>query len=237
MSLRLAVLKNVFDAYSTRAYSLLFLFIALIYFIIKEKKEQRNLLIYEIFGILLLVTPFIGNKIITLGAGTGSNWPVYGILCAIPLTAYVAVDILMDIKEKKERGRFLILFFVVLQFGLGISFTGEQFILPHNLAKTSELTRKIQKELDDTKAWNVMAPIRIAGELRECDETIEVFYDETYRDMQKDLKLLQREAECYGYNCVILEKEYDNENFMLAGGFTRLADIDGYIVYTKNNFQ
>lgn len=118
MSLRLAVLKNVFDAYSTRAYSLLFLFIAIIYFIIKEKKEQRNLLIYEIFGILLLVMPFIGNKIVTLGAGTESNWPVYGILCVIPLTAYVAVDILMDIKDKKERGIFLILLFMILQLSL-----------------------------------------------------------------------------------------------------------------------
>ena len=233
MSLRLAVLKNVFDAYSTRAYSLIFLFIVLVYFILKDKKEQRNLLIYEIFGILLLVTPFIGNKIITLGAGTGSNWPVYGILCVIPLSAYVATDMLAEIRRKKERFKFVALFFVVLQLGLGISWTKEQFLFPQNLQKTSELTRRIEQELDDAKTWNVMAPIRIAGELRECDGAIEVFYNETYEDMQKDLQLLQREAEYYDCNCVILEEIYNDEELMLTSGFIRLADIDGYYIYIR----
>jgi len=235
MSLRLAVLKNVFDAYSTRAYSLLFLFIVIIYFILKEKKEQRNLLIYEIFGILLLVTPFIGNKIVTLGAGNGSNWPVYGILCAIPVTAYAAVDILKDIDKKKERCKFLILFFVVLQLGLGISFTGAQFLLPQNMQKTSNLTLRIENELDDASEWKVMAPLQIAGELRECNEKIVVHYNEDYEELQKELLNVHKEAEKCNCNCVILEKQYDNEEFMLAGGFTRLADIDGYIIYIKNN--
>ena len=107
MSLRLAVLKNVFDAYNTQAYSLIFFFVALIYLLIKDKKEQRNLLIYEIFGILILVTPFIGNKIITLGAGEESNWPVYGTLCAIPLTAHVATEIFLKPRIKKKNMLFL----------------------------------------------------------------------------------------------------------------------------------
>ena len=118
MSLRLAVLKNVFDTYNTQAYSLIFFFIAVVYLIVKDKKEQRNLLIYEIFGILLLVTPFIGNKIITLGAGEGSNWPVYGILCALPLTAYVATEMFFEAKNKKEKYGFIAVFLVVMLLGL-----------------------------------------------------------------------------------------------------------------------
>ena len=118
MSLRLAVLKNVFDAYNTQAYSLLFFFIAVVYFIIKDKKEQRNLLLYEIFGILILVTPFIGNKIVTLGAGEASNWPVYGILCAIPLTAHVATEMFFEAKNKKEKYGFIAVFLILMLVGL-----------------------------------------------------------------------------------------------------------------------
>ena len=118
MSLRLAVLKNVFDVYNTQAYSLIFFFIALVYLVIKDKKEQRNLLLYEIFGILILVTPFIGNKIVTLGAGETSNWPVYGILCAIPLTAYVATEIFFEAKGKKEKYGFLAVFLILMLAGL-----------------------------------------------------------------------------------------------------------------------
>lgn len=118
MSLRLAVLKNVFDAYNTQAYSLIFFFIALVYLVIKNKKEQRNLLLYEIFGILILVTPFIGNKIITLGAGEVSNWPVYGVLCAIPLTAHVATEIFFEAKSKKEKYGFIVVFLMLMLVGL-----------------------------------------------------------------------------------------------------------------------
>jgi len=118
MSLRLAVLKNVFDAYNTQAYSLIFFFIAVVYLIVKDKKEQRNLLMYEIFGILLLVTPFIGNKIITLGAGEGSNWPAYGILCALPLTAFVATEMFFEAQSKKEKFGFIAVFLIVMLVGL-----------------------------------------------------------------------------------------------------------------------
>ena len=118
MSLRLAVLKNVFDAYNTQSYSLIFFFIALVYLVIKDKKEQRNLLLYEIFGILILVTPFIGNKIVTLGAGETSNWPVYGILCAIPLTAHVATEIFFEAKNKKEKYGFIAVFLILMLVGL-----------------------------------------------------------------------------------------------------------------------
>ena len=118
MSLRLAVLKNVFDVYNTQAYSLIFFFIALVYLVIKDKKEQRNLLLYEIFGILILVTPFIGNKIVTLGAGETSNWPVYGILCAIPLTAHVATEMFFEAKNKKEKYGFIAVFLILMLVGL-----------------------------------------------------------------------------------------------------------------------
>ncbi len=236
MALRLAVLKNVFDSYNGKAYPLIFLFIALIYFILREKKEQRSLLIYEIFGILLLVTPFIGNKIITLGAGRESNWPVYGILCIIPITAYIAAELFYERNGKKERYQFLIVFFIVIQLGLGFSVTGEQFILPQNLQKTSALVSEVAKVLDDDTEWYVMTPERIAGELREYDSSIRIFFDDSYADMQEDLNLLQSEAAFYGCNCVILEKEYDDEEVMLAGGFTKLADIDEYIIYIKRYF-
>lgn len=235
MALRLAVLKNVFDSYNEKAYPLLFLFLALIYFILKEKKEQRGLLIYEIFGILLLVTPFIGNKIITLGAGEESNWPVYGILCTIPVTAYIATELFHERKGKKERCQFLIVLLLVIQLGLGFSVTGEAFIAPGNLQKTLALARETAEILGDDTEWYVMAPKQIAGGLREHNDSIRVFFDSTYTDMQEDLKLLQSEAEIYGCNCIILEKEYDDEELMQAGGFTRLARVREYIIYIKNS--
>lgn len=111
-------IKNAYFSYNGMGTNVFFLFVAIFYFLIINKKRQRNLLIYEIFGILLLVTPFIGNKIITLGAVEDSNWPVYGILCAIPLTAYVATEMFFETKNKKEKYGFLAVFLIVMLLGL-----------------------------------------------------------------------------------------------------------------------
>ncbi len=234
MALRLAVLKNVFDSYHTRAYPLFFLFLAVIYFILKGKKEQRSLLIYEIFGILLLVTPFIGNKIVTLGAGKESNWPVYGILCGIPVTAYVGTELFLRQIGRKERGKFLLFFLVFLQLGFGVSVTDGQFVVPVNLQKSSDVVKEIAEQLSDDREWYLMAPIEIAGELREYDSSIRVFYDESYQEMQKDLSLLEKEAVFYGCNGIILERNYNNEELMLAGGYKKLAEIGEYYIYTSD---
>ena len=64
MSLRLAVLKNVFDVYNTQAYSLIFFFVAVIYLIIKNSqkmkspkfsKQNKNLLKFSAFVVLMCV--------------------------------------------------------------------------------------------------------------------------------------------------------------------------------------
>ena len=233
MALRLAVLKNVFDSYNEKAYPLIFLFLALIYFIIREKKEQRSLLIYEIFGILLLVTPFIGNKIITLNAGTESNWPVYGILCTIPVTALVVTELFHERKEKKEQGKCLLVLLFVIQLGLGFTVTKDAFVVPKNLQKTPAVVREVAAVLEADTEWYVMAPTQIAGRLREYDSRISVFFDSDYTEKQEELELLLSEAESYGCNCVILEKEYEDEEIMLEGGFIRLNSVREYSIYMK----
>ena len=234
MALRFAVLKNVFDSYCTKAFPLFFLFFALIYFILKEKKEQRSLLIYEIFGILLLVTPFIGNKIVTLKAGAESNWPVYAILCAVPITAYVGTELFLERIGRKERAMFLLFFILFLQFGFGVSVTDGQFVAPVNLQKNSKEVIEIAEQFSNDREWYVMAPKEIAGQLREYNSRIRVFYDESYQEMQKDLDLLQKEASFYGCNAIILEKDYNNGELMSAGEYQKRAEIGQYYIYIDN---
>ena len=235
MWLRLAVLKSAFNSYNGSAYALIFLFMAVIYLLLRNKKTEQNLLIYEIFGILLLVTPFVGNKILTIGAGGDADWSVYGILCAIPVTAYVAVEALKETATKKERCMLGIALLIVMQFGLGFSVTGDQFGLPQNTKKISETTMSIVEELDLTSEVHVMAPMELAGELREYSTDIHVLYDESYPGLQQDLELLQREADVYGYDCIILDAVYDNEEIMETGGYEKKACVESYVIYIKDS--
>ena len=74
--------RNAYFSYNGMGVNLFFLFVAVIYLLVTDQKRQRNLLIYEIFGILFLMTPVLANAIIDRsGSGTGS-WLVYGILNA-----------------------------------------------------------------------------------------------------------------------------------------------------------
>ena len=60
-------IKNAYFSYNGMGTNVFFLFVAIFYFLIINKKRQRNLLIYEIFGILFLVTPGIANGILNMG--------------------------------------------------------------------------------------------------------------------------------------------------------------------------
>lgn len=233
MSLRLAVLKSVFKSYNEKAFPLIFFFMVLVYFMIKDKRRQRSLLIYGIFGILLLVTPFIGNKIITFGAGEEANWPVYGILCTIPLTAYAAAELIQEQKTKKGRLAYAVLFLLVIQLGYGFSVTGGQFVVPQKMQKISQTAQTIGAEVAQIEEAYVMAPVAVAGQLREYSEDIRVFYRENYEELQKDLLLLLREAASCGCNCIILSDEYNNEEVMLEGGYQLQTGVNKYSIYRR----
>lgn len=235
MSLRLAVLKSVFNSYNRYAFPLISFFAVLIYFFVKNKKEQRNLLIYEIFGILLLVTPFIGNKIVTLGAGNEANWPLYGILCIAPLLGYAMVDVLQSTNRKKERIVLLVCLLLAVQMSFGLNVTGEGFALPGKYQKLSKTAIALADTVDVTKEPYVMAPKEVASDIREYNHEIRVFYNESYSGLQKDLKLLQSEADFYGCNYIILNAEYDNEEVMTAGGYGERTCIEKYVIYTKSS--
>lgn len=235
MALRLAVLKSVFDSYDKNAFPLIFVFIALIYLVVKAKKEQTNLLIFEIFGILLLVTPFIGNKIVTLWAGNEANWTAYGVLCAIPLTAYVIVDVVQEEHDKKGKMALLLALLVTVQLGLGFSVTGEQFSLPGISGKISDTAVEVAELLVTKNDPYVMAPVELAGDIREYSKDIQVFYTEGYNELQKDLTLLQPEADYYGCNVIILHVQNDKEAMMTAGGYGTRVCIGEYVIYEKTS--
>lgn len=234
MALRLAVLKSVFRAYDRAAFPLILFFAALIFLLGKNQKEQRNLLIYEIFGILLLTVPFIGNKVVTFGTGDGRNWSVYGILCAAPLAAYAAVDALRNAGSKREKK---ILFFgllLLMQAGWGFSVTGEHLTLPSVNDKISKDAAALAECIDTANAPYVMAPVEVAGDIREYSSEIRVCYQKSYEALQKDLTLLQKEAAYYGCNYIILDAEYDNETLMASGGYENRICTGAYVIYERN---
>lgn len=234
MALRLAVLKSVFNLYDKQAFPLIFLFIALVYFLVKAKKNHTNLLIFEIFGILLLVTPFIGNRIVTLWAGQEANWPVYGILCIIPLTAYVIIEVVSEEQDRKSKSSMLLVLLLAVQLGLGFEVTGEQFSQPKANRKLSDTAVELAETLSGGNEPYVMAPAELAGDIREYSKLIRLFYTDSYNELQKDLILLQNEAEYYGCNYIILHIQNDNEKMMTAGGYHVSAHVGEYVLYQKN---
>lgn len=235
MSLRLAVLKSVFNSYDKNAFPLIFLFIVLVYFLIKAKKNHTNLLIFEIFGILLLVTPFIGNKIVTLWAEREANWPVYGILCIIPLVAYIITEVMSEEQTLKGRVSMLLVLLLAVQLGLGFSITGEQFCLPKANSKLPDTAVEVAEVLICGEEPYVMAPVELAGNIREYSDEIRVFYTESYNELQKDLKLLQSEAEYYGCNYIILHNTNDKAKTMTDAGYEMCANVGAYVIYEKRS--
>ena len=226
-------IKNAYFSYNGLGINLFFLFVCIIYILILNQKKHRNLLIYEIFGILLLMTPGIANCILKAGDGAQEGWMLYGILNVAAVVAYVAVKYLMEIQKKSEKVLILVMYIILLQAGMNINYTGNHFMRTTNLYKISQETIQIAKNIDHIEQPRILAPESVGSELREYDTKYAVIYGEGLSFTQDNIDQLQIEIASYGCNCVILNTEYENQEILNNIGFSKIKNTEHYVVYAK----
>lgn len=226
-------IKNAYFSYNGMGTNVFFLFVAIFYFLIINKKRQRNLLIYEIFGILFLMTPGIANGILNMSGQKTDHWMVYGILNIVSVVGVAMTDYLINIPSKKEKIIVIVIYILLLQAGMGLNYTSQHLEFITNSYKISNEVMEIAEQLEFVEKPRVLAPEQVAGELREYDARFAVIYGEGLSFTQENLEQLQIEAESYGCNCLVINVEYDNTEFFNDIGFSKIYNTEHYEVYAK----
>ena len=215
-------IKNAYFSYNGMGTNVFFLFVAIFYFLIINKKRQRNLLIYEIFGILFLMTPGIANGILNMSGQNTDHWMVYGILNIVAVVGVVMTDYLINIPTKKEKIIVIVIYILLLQAGMGLNYTSQHLEFITNSYKISNEVMEIAEQLEFVEKPRVLAPEQVAGELREG-----------LSFTQENLEQLQMETDSYGCNCLVINSEYDNIEFFNSIGFSKIYNTEHYEVYAK----
>ncbi len=171
-------IKNAYFSYNGMGTNVFFLFVAIFYFLIINKKRQRNLLIYEIFGILFLVTPGIANGILNMSGQKTDHWMVYGILNIVSVVGVAMTDYLINIPSKKEKIIVIVIYILLIQAGMGLNYTSQHLEFITNSYKISNEVMEIAEQLEFVEKPRVLAPEEVAGELREYDTRFAVIYGE-----------------------------------------------------------
>ena len=171
-------IKNAYFSYNGMGTNVFSLFVAIFYFLIINKKRQRNLLIYEIFGILFLMTPGIANGILNMSGQNTDHWMVYGILNIVAVVGVVMTDYLINIPTKKEKIIVIVIYILLLQAGMGLNYTSQHLEFITNSYKISNEVMEIAEQLEFVEKPRVLAPEQVAGELREYDTRFAVIYGE-----------------------------------------------------------
>lgn len=200
-------IKNAYFSYNGMGTNVFFLFVAIFYFLITNKKRQRNLLIYEIFGILFLMTPGIANGILNMSGQKTDHWMVYGILNIVSVVGVAMTDYLINIPTKKEKIMFIVIYILLIQAGMGLNYTSQHLEFITNSYKISNEVMEIAEQLEFVEKPRVLAPEEVAGELREYDTRFAVIYGEGLSFTQENLEQLQIETESYGCNCLVINSE------------------------------
>ena len=181
-------IKNAYFSYNGMGTNVFFLFVAIFYFLIINKKRQRNLLIYEIFGILFLMTPGIANGILNMSGQNTDHWMVYGILNIVAVVGVVMTDYLINIPTKKEKIIVIVIYILLLQAGMGLNYTSQHLEFITNSYKISNEVMEIAEQLEFVEKPRVLAPEQVAGELREYDTRFAVIYGEGLSFTQENLE-------------------------------------------------
>ena len=225
-------IKNAYFSYNGMGTNVFFLFVAIFYFLIINKKRQRNLLIYEIFGILFLVTPGIANGILNMSGQKTDHWMVYGILNIVSVVGVAMTDYLINIPSKKEKIIVIVIYILLIQAGMGLNYTSQHLEFITNSYKISNEVMEIAEQLEFVEKPRVLAPEEVAGELREYDTRFAVIYGEGLSFTQENLEQLQIETESYGCNCLVLSMTI--LNFLIALDLVKFI-IQNIMKYMQNN--
>lgn len=226
-------IKNAYFSYNGMGTNVFFLFVSIFYLLITNKKRQRNLLIYEIFGILFLVTPGIANGILNMSGQKTDHWMVYGILNIVAVVGVAMTDYFINIPSKKEKIIVIVIYILLIQAGMGLNYTSQHLEFITNSYKISNEVMEIAEQLEFVEKPRVLAPEEVAGELREYDTRFAVIYGEGLSFTQENLEQLQIETESYGCNCLVINSEYDNIEFFNSIGFSKIYNTEHYEVYAK----
>jgi len=233
MELRLRIIRDAYQSYSNSVYSMVFLLIALVYMLIRYKRKEKELLLYEIFGMLLLTMPVVANRLMTMGGDYGYHWLLYAILCAAIVIAYAGTEVLSETLKKREKLLVVICFMIALQFSKGFAYSTDSLMLLSNFAKASEETVIMSERLEDVEEPVVIAPKEIASELKRYNNSLKVAYGKDVSYDSDNLRQFLLAAENYNCNCMIVALEVDDEQIMNEAGFYTLQVTENYKLYTR----
>ena len=233
MELRLRIIRDAYQAYSTSIYNMGFFFVALLYLILKNDKKKRELLLYSILGIVVLSIPVLANRLLTVGGDFGSYWMLYGVLCSAVIIAYAAAEVLAEQKTKGKKVFYAVCFVLALQFSVGFAYSTDYFGLSGNFAKASNEVVVLAEELKQIAEPCVIAPAEVSSELKKYDKNIKIIYGSDVSYDSDNLSQFITAAEGYQCNCVIVADYVDKEDWMLQNGYRVLAATANYKLYTK----
>lgn len=173
-------IKNAYFSYNGMGTNVFFLFVAIFYFLIINKKRQRNLLIYEIFGILFLMTPGIANGILNMSGQNTDHWMVYGILNIVAVVGVVMTDYLINIPTKKEKIIVIVIYILLLQAGMGLNYTSQHLEFITNSYKISNEVMEIAEQLEFVEKPRVLAPEQVQASFVNMIPDLQLFMVKVY---------------------------------------------------------
>lgn len=204
-------IKTAYVSYSSTMFPLIFVWIAVVYMLVKGKKQH------------------IGKVLLGL--------LVPEVLCGYVAAEHAASDGRMQ----KKRAVFLFVFILVLiQLGIGLQYTNKHLKMISNPSKTDHEVIQIIQELyaNNTEAAasndiRMMAPNDVAAAVREYEPGIVLLHGKRFGYSPWSDEQLMLEAKVYECNCLVVEQIHDSEERYLEDGFEKTLTTEHYVIYTR----
>lgn len=247
-----SAIKDSFIHYSNQYYNLtIFMVLAFALYVFGKEKTDKYIA-YYIFAVFVLgLCPFSYNNILLFGMPNSTYQNVFWLIPGIALIAYSIVKILQERNKSLIVGAigcYLLVAFVCADF----SIVNPNFEI--NQYRVSDDIHEINMILEENSVNKIATTTDVSTALIEVGVETPFMYgvSDVSGDFvsQKDLnsidfyqKVSQMEVEPwnlsaqlgyareYGCDCVIINRAYDNENFMYQNGAEVMGRTENYVIY------
>lgn len=235
-------------------------FIMLIYLIMEYQKQyNREILWYTLIVLGIICCPLTANNIMDYWTGKENYWIVFYLVPVIVLVAYGMTSFVC----RQNRIRKMLVSVCIFMFIIFLAGTYDyqnnlfyNISCNHNLEKVSDETIEISKMLSDIDDVKMIAADGVCSEIREYDSKIKLLYGNdivssqpygVWSNEKENLKQLYQSvkesenpleqmvvlAEQYSCNSIVIEEEYQNEEYMKNCGYKFQGETENYVIYVK----
>jgi hypothetical protein len=217
--------------YSRQTVHIVLYWIALVWIFLHGRDWKKNQIFqYAVWSFLAITGIMFAGKVLL---GGYLPFKIFMILPTAVLVAYVGVELAAKYWDTKKKWIIAGVYVIIIQAAIGLKYVPDFLAGAPNMYKISASVIWLDEYVQRVENPFLLAPSEVASRIQEYDAGVRVAYGDGYAYAEGNIEELLASMQEYGCNCILIESEYVDMDYMEEQGYQLVVILEGYHLYQQ----